>query len=71
MYPWKEERGKEGRKPREIQETLLDEVTSALFLRRAFEKNVMESSFLYSLSPVPESSEWGWGGEGLTVFSTK
>lgn len=52
MYPWKEEMGKEGQKPREIQETLLAEVTSALFLRRAFEKNVMESSFLCSLSSL-------------------
>lgn len=52
MYPWKEERGKEGQKPRESQETLLTEVTSALFLRRAFEKNMMESSFLHSLSSL-------------------
>ena len=52
MYSWREDRGKEGWKPREIQETLLAVVTSAFFLRRAFEKNMMENSFLYSISSL-------------------
>lgn len=45
MYPWRERRWKEGRKPREIQENLIAEVTWALFLRRASEENRTESSF--------------------------
>lgn len=58
MYPWRQDRGKEGWKPREIQETLLAVVTLAFFSKKSLWEKYDGEPFplLYVLSsPLSDS----------------